>query len=600
MNDISQDDPLRASTLLTEPNPLHVFQDNPLRARTSLTEPRPLRICFPVLLDGDLVMSSEHLGVSYLTSTMRLAGAKCKITEVRATNGGDAAAIQEIVEWRPDIVGMSLTTVTVSHATEFGHSLRESLGDDVYFLAGGPLATFLDKELITNPAWRFLDGLVRGDGDIPLIRFAETWWNKGKLADVPNLTWRDGEGRIHINTMAPPLADLDMLPEPARDQFEQNNRRLPYLRLATTRGCTSRCTFCNAPHAGNKIQPGKLWRARTPKLIVDEIERLYHKYRFNTFDFVDSTFEDPGGVPFAKERVRNIAEEIIKRGLRIYYNVCMQAKNWSEADKDLIDILYRSGLEKVLIGVESGSSIGLNWWKKKSTVDDNKRAIQLLWDAGIYVAFGFIAFHPWSTFGEIRENNRFLRDMMGHNLRRFTVRLELYPGAEVISTLRDDGMLEGAFDSTLNPLAYRFHDPRVERLSDACALLYGDRYRDEGVIEKEPAVFEFETYDVVLHTYISRLRRHFLDHAIASEIISQTDQEAEQIRNSMSAFNFDLVSDLVDRTENETLSDDYVRSLRLRVEEFFAARIKEFKSLQLQTSMKLHREGLSIKGIQFS
>lgn len=574
--------------------------DNPLRPRASLTEPRPLRICFPILLDGDLVMSSEHLGVSYLVSTMRLAGAECKIVEVSKAAGGDEAAAEAIVAWQPDIIGLSLTTVAVNHATAFCRDLRRRLGNEVYFLAGGPLATFLDKQLLDNPVWGFLDGLVRGEGDIPLIRFAETWWNKGDLNTVPNLTWRDKGGAVQINLTAPSLENLDMLPEPVRDQFEQHNHRMPYLRLATTRGCTGRCTFCNAPHAGNKNAPGKLWRARTPKLIVDEIERLYRQYKFNTFDFVDSTFEDPGGADFAKERIRDIAQDIIDRGLKIYYNVCMQAKNWSDADHDLIDVLYRSGLEKVLIGVESGSSTGLDIWKKKSNVGDNKRAIKLLRDAGVYVAFGFISFHPWSTFDEIRANNLFLRGMMGHNLRRFTVRLELYPGAEVISMLRAEGMLEDSFDATLNPLAYRFHDTRVERLSDASALLYGDLYRDEGVIEKEPSVFQFETYDIVLHTYISRLRRHFADYPNAIEIISMADRDAEDIRTSMSIFNFDLMSDLVDRAENETLSDEYVRAQRPKVEEFFADRIKAFKSLQLRTSMKLHREGLSIKGIQFS
>lgn len=573
---------------------------NPLLSEVDFTRPRPLRVCFPLLLDGDLVMSSEHLGVSYLMSILRNLGAECRVVEVRPSPGADQKAIEEVVEFDPDLVGLSLTTVTVSHCVSFGSSLRSALPEHVAFLAGGPLATFLGKSLLANPNWGFVDALVRGEGDVPLVRYVEAFWDHKDYSRVPSLSWRTPDGTIIDNPIGEPVPELDMLPEPARDQFELNGGRLPYIRLATTRGCSARCTFCNAPHAGNKINPGKLWRARSPENIVNEIERIYRKYNFNTFDFVDSTFEDPGGAPFAKRRIAEIAQGIIDRDLKVFYNCCMQAKNWKEEDRPLLDLLYRSGLEKVLIGIESGSQIGLDRWKKKSTVQDNKRAIGLLREAGIYVAFGFIAYHPWSSFEEIRENNSFLREYMGHNLRRYTVRLELYPGAEVVDALRLEGKLHANFDVSLNPLSYDFHDDRIQQLSNVSALLYGERYASDVVIEEEPAVFQFETFDIVMHTFISRLKRFHGSHPRGVSILHEGEAKAAKIWSEMADFNYALISELTDRAERGTLDERFAHEQRPHVQSFYKERLSQLRQVQLGISMQMHRAGLNVRDIRFS
>ena len=254
----------------------------------------------------------------------------------------------------------------------------------------------------------------------------------------------------------------------------------------------------------------------------------------------------------------------------------------------------------MLIGIESGSQIGLDRWKKESTVEDNKRAIELVRGAGIYVAFGFIAYHPWSTFQEIRDNNLFLRQYMGYNLRRYTVRLELYPGAEAVETLRAEGKLHDDFDVSLNALSYDFEDPRVRQLSSISALLYGEKYASEMVIEKEPAVFEFETYDIVMHTFMSRLRRAVLDDPRGLAILQAGEAKATELRRQMSDFNYELISQMTDLAEEGTLTEAYAHERRPQVEQFYRGKLGELRQVQLGISMQLHRAGLSLRDIQFS
>lgn len=149
--------------------------------------------------------------------------------------------------------------------------------------------------------------------------------------------------------------------------------------------------------------------AVSPKSVVDEIEMLVKKYDFHTYDFVDSTFEDPGRK--GKIRIETIAREIINRKLDIFYNCCFRAENWSEKDNDLLKLLVDSGLEKVNIGFESGNERGLKILNKRATIEDNWRTIETLRNFPfIYITFGFIMLHPYSTLQDIHDNAKFLHD----------------------------------------------------------------------------------------------------------------------------------------------------------------------------------------------
>ncbi len=568
---------------------------NVLQPRANLARPEPLRVAFPIVLEGDLVLSPEHLGPAYLAAVLRAAGAKVVVRD--GAVGETEAMVAELVQFRPHIVGLSITAVSVEAIVRFGTAIRAALGPDVFVLAGGPVATYRGAALLDSPGWQFLDALIRGEGEVPMLRLAEALHTGRDIGDVPSLCFRR-DGAVVETPMATVVHDLDCLPDPVRDQFDRHGSRIPYLRLSTSRGCTSHCTFCNAPHARNRVGPAaKPWRGASPKRVVDEIEVLIKRYGVNTFDFVDSTFEDPGGGRIGKGRVAAICEEIVRRDLRIYFNACMQAAHWNEDDRPLLDLLWRAGLEKVLIGVESGSEQGLARWQKKASTDDNRRAIRILRETGVYVAFGFIAFHPWSTFAEIRQNAAFLRDMLGHNLRRFTTRLELYPGAEVVDDLERDGLLDQSFFQNLNPFSYRYADPRVERLATALNGIYGAEYANSCKIHVEPAVFRFETDDIVLHNFSSRLRRAYGHDAAVAETLDEFAAIVEALKEEMAGFNYELVSELVDMAEREADVAERAAEMAVPIEMFFSERIRAVEAAKLRTGMRLRRQGFDVSAI---
>ncbi|MCP4154962.1 MAG: hypothetical protein GY757_44980, partial [bacterium] len=285
-----------------------------------------------VVLGGDLVRSTEHIGIGILAACLRQNGYKVRITEI--IDSSDAGILDEIAADGSSLVGFNTSCVNMSEVLKTAEKVKQRF-PDIHITLGGHMATFWgEKILVKNPS---IDSIVYGEGDITLVELVRAIEKKTTLAPIEGLIFRGSDEGITVNPKRPLIPDLDVLPMPDRDQFEMHNQDFQYLRISTSRGCFGNCGFCSS-FVGRK-QPGKRWRGRSPQLVVDEVQQLVNKYNFHTFDFVDSGFEDPGME--GKERIKKISQDIIARGLEIYYNCCFRAEDWkrNDYDRQLLELL---------------------------------------------------------------------------------------------------------------------------------------------------------------------------------------------------------------------------------------------------------------------
>ena len=558
-----------------------------------ITEPSTYRVAFLILLDGDLVMSPEHLGVALMVAVLRRAGFDARIYEVRQKR--EQEVVDELADYRPHLACFTLMSLNVPSCIRFCDLLKARLPQTL-IACGGPAGTYASLEVLRQVPGA--DIVAVGEGEPIIFDLVQRLYLKEGLEDCPGICYRQPDGTLRQNPNRPLMHNLNDLPFPVRDQFELHGNRLEYMRVSTSRGCVARCTFCSAPNISNRVQKGKAWRARSPEVVLDEIEYLVNRYNFRTFDFVDSTFEDPDGADIGKARIARIAKGILERGLDIYYNCCMRAENWSDDDRDLLALLVESGLEKVNVGVESGTPSELKLWDKLATVEDNIRIIRLLKEHGIYLAMGFIQFHPYSTVDTLKSNAAFLRLYAGHNLRRLTERLEIYPGTVIVGKMERDGLLDTDYLKTLNPYGYKFQDERVQRLAVHFAALYNNEdYHKQGVITEQSSVFKFETFNVVLETFISRTRRKFRHLDFVNEELDQFQAEVWSIRREIADFNYNFFMDNLEAIlSGRDDPADRVRQVD-EIEKLFTSRMEQIRKRQLQLGKKLLRAGVDLKQI---
>lgn len=575
----------------TVPNGDFSFELDPL-----VTDPAGYRVAFVILLDGDLVMTPEHLGVALMTSVLRRGGFTVRIIEIPTHE--HQKGLETLAEFDPRLVCFTLMSLNVETCRDFCALLKTRL-PDVVVACGGPAGTYAGDQVLSQIPE--VDIVAVGEGEPTIWSLVQKLYLGESLESCAGIVIRKPDGTTHRTPMRPLMHNLDALPFPARDQFEQHGNDLEYIRLSTSRGCVARCTFCSAPNVSNKIQTGKAWRGRSVESVLEELKELVGRYNYRTYDFIDSTFEDPDGGKLGKGRIRRIAQGILDAKLNIYYNCCMRAENWSDDDNELLDLLFRSGLEKVNVGIESGTTSELELWDKRATVEDNVRIIRLLREHGIYLAMGFIQFHPYSTVETLRENALFLKNNNGHNLRRLTERLEIYPGTVIVSKLEKDGLLEDEYKTSLHHFAYRFKDERVALLARHFASLYNNEdFHQNGVITEQSSVYRFETFNVVLETYFSRTRRAFGHIPVVSDELDAFRARVLEIRRELADFNYNFfMSNLEAVLEGRLTPEDRLKHVRA-VESVFPARMDEIRLMQLRMGKKLNRWGIDLSQIASS
>ena len=145
---------------------------------------------------------------------------------------------------------------------------------------------------------------------------------------------------------SPLIQNIETLPFPDWDGFPVQDygyfpllKKRPLLSILTSRGCSFDCSYC--PYM--VIQTEK-WRSRSAKHTVDEIECLQKKYGVRSLAFRDIMYTQN------KKRAREISEEIIRRGIKVEWSCETRADC---LDEPMLDLLYRSGLRAIHLGIES-------------------------------------------------------------------------------------------------------------------------------------------------------------------------------------------------------------------------------------------------------
>ena len=126
---------------------------------------------------------------------------------------------------------------------------------------------------------------------------------------------------------------------PLRNNFLNFNNKVAIPILAT-RGCPYSCfKYCTYP-----LQQGRKVRARSVQNIVDEIKHWKNTLKTNKFVFRDPVFS------INRKHTVELCKALIKENININYLVETHLNN---LDDELLDLLKKSGLKMVYVGIES-------------------------------------------------------------------------------------------------------------------------------------------------------------------------------------------------------------------------------------------------------
>jgi anaerobic magnesium-protoporphyrin IX monomethyl ester cyclase len=390
----------------------------------------------PVNYDLPLCFRAESLGLGYLASVLRRDGYDVTILDALLRSMTLAETVDDIAKRDFDVLGVTANHEQKQVLYSVVRSVRKRRKDAI-IVAGGYLPTLSTGPLLGECPE--LDFVVVGEGEVVICDAF------GRIARGDD--WRGTPGiaylrdRSLVSNPCPPLIqDLDSLPFPARDAIVECGFPVT-VRVAGTRGCYRRCSFC-CIRGFYEVSGGHAPRHRSPANVVAEIESVASATRLRDFRFIDDSFIGP------TEKTRNWALEIARgiKSLGMDITFAIECRV-DEVDRDVLLALKDAGATQVFLGVESGVQRQLDTYWKRTTVEQNRKAIEIVRECGLRLWSGFMMFDPYLTVPELAQNMEFVtqtgiaKEAMSITHAPFLSKVHLYHGMPLVEQLRQEGLL---------------------------------------------------------------------------------------------------------------------------------------------------------------
>lgn len=305
----------------------------------------------------------------------------------------------------------------------------------VKIVLGGAHVTSMPKDVLESEN---VDFVILGEGESATIDLIKCLESKEDFSKIKGFGYKNEEKTI-INSERKFIMDLDTIPFPRRDLIPMKNYfksaephgTTKYKRWTTmlfSRGCPYQCTFCSTPFIWKRI-----WRARSAKNVVDEIEELVKNYGVKEIHFEDES------MMVSKKRMHDFCDELLKRKL----NIVWQASNGirlDNLDEEVLRKMKESKCTSIILAPESGSPRVLrDIVKKDIKLSDCKKVVKICNKLKLKTTAYFILGLPGETKEDIKKSIKFSNQLAALGLDETIFGLFApFPGCELFNKLLDE------------------------------------------------------------------------------------------------------------------------------------------------------------------
>lgn len=368
------------------------------------------------------------LGLLYVAGVLEKENFNVRVFDPHPKNDID---IEKIIDFKPDVIGVSVLTCYLKRAKYLTSAVKERLKSSV-LVVGGVHATALPEETLN---YFNADYVVFGEGEITMEELCTRLKKKRSADDINGLVYKKGTNVIKT---APRelIQDLDKLPMPGRHLIEFDKYLFPpgiirgywserCTSLMTSRGCPFKCIWC-----GTQTTFGRKVRRRSVRNVMVEIEELQKNYNIDTLWFVDDTFT------LNKDWVLELCDKLIEQNKGLKWG-CMS--HVTTLDEEMVSKMKEAGLIQIDFGVESGSNKVLKSLHKNSNEESIKRAFKIAKQAKVRTMATFIFGNPDETKQDVEKTFQLAKEIKPDFTSSFF--LTPFPGTELMEMAKKNGWL---------------------------------------------------------------------------------------------------------------------------------------------------------------
>jgi anaerobic magnesium-protoporphyrin IX monomethyl ester cyclase len=345
----------------------------------------------PVSIAMDAVRECPPYGIHLLQSVLRQAQHEAIVADLIA-DGSD-----RIDRYSKDLadcglVGIAATSMSWPTAVSVIKQVRRAR-PDVPIVLGGIHPTMFDYYILSTFQ---VDYVVRGEGEIAIQSLCAALEKGSGIDEVPNLSWRDGDGRVCRNPIPAKISKTQLGDFPIPDFSQLPMKLYKGLSIESSRGCAFDCSFCSTSYR-------KTWRGMPAAMFVDRLEQMMPGVKRTQLEMIHVIDDEFSMNPKRTIEITDILRKRSMNPILIY-------------DSRATDLLYDGLIASIaeftgqfLVGAECGYDEGLKKIGKGTTTQILEDAAKLLHAHGLAGAadFSFVLGLPWETATEVRKTCQF-------------------------------------------------------------------------------------------------------------------------------------------------------------------------------------------------
>lgn len=282
--------------------------------------------------------------------------------------------INLLKQYQPDIVGFTCMAFQYASTLELA-KLTKEYNKNITVLFGGYYPTVDSQSILESDDMRYIDYIIRGEGEISFNEFLKAHSNGKNYENVPGLSYISN--RTVINIPFGCLANLDDLKLPDRSvrliDKGFNCMGFKSEAIETSRGCVYECNFCSIQN-----MYGKSYRKYKIERVLDDI-RDAKKYGAKSIMMTDDNISLDG------KRFKELCEAITYANLNDVKYLTQASVSGIKKTPGLAKAMAESGMNWVFLGIESAHDPALDYMNKSEQLKSSdaedvvKEFKEILW-----------------------------------------------------------------------------------------------------------------------------------------------------------------------------------------------------------------------------
>jgi len=354
-------------------------------------------------LGFDRMTRLPNFGLSSIAANLDKSICDVKVVDLIVSGRKPLDYYQRLVkEYQPDVVGLSCMTFQYDKTVKLAE-LAKSINPKITTVLGGYHPTSDYKAIAESENMRYIDFIVRGEGEAILNDLIKALQNGQNFDHIPSLTFHDNGSIVHTERGS--VLNLDDIAPPDRNaRILKKGFHLfgyPADSVETSRGCVYDCNFCSIPS-----MYGKNYRTYDFDRILNDI-RDAEKHGAKALLISDDNPTLNG------KRYMEFCDAVIDAELN-HINYYIQASvKGIKKNPGLAEKMVKAGARWVFLGIENESNENLEYLIKSNQFQSHEayEVVRELKSYGAVVFGGIIIGSPDDDEAKVWANYEYVKKL---------------------------------------------------------------------------------------------------------------------------------------------------------------------------------------------